>query len=408
MLHPSTKRLIDKLSDMTRKQRVAWTESDDGSVTHDTEGYRVILTPEPHAIFLTDALGRQIETCTPDEFADETDAHGRPYAKFVAELFREAHRHARGTEKAIRTLLQTLDAAEADLEASAPEDSAQGGTSGETEDATEALIDDTAPIEGEQAMTEAVASLAEQINNVPPPPVVDVTDAEAEPAHADLSQNAEPPAQSALEGLTETPAAPDPTPIPPPAPEPAVLDEPKQIQPAPGTAYGGGFFGTYGGVGQYTGPPDLALTDEPAAAAPRPPAEPETAQAPESQPGPLTGQRISLSSIPYGFGLGAVNSSPSEVDVPPVAPVQAHVPEAQTPAEPAPPRRLIDGTVDLPDPVPDTGAGWVVREPTPDIDPAAAYSEVSLDDVRDSNPPDPDSPTPDPGANPVRRFNPWN
>jgi hypothetical protein len=38
MLHPSTKRLIDKLSEMTRKQRVAWSEGENGAITHDTEG----------------------------------------------------------------------------------------------------------------------------------------------------------------------------------------------------------------------------------------------------------------------------------------------------------------------------------------------------------------------------------
>ena len=60
MLHPSTKRLIDKLSDMTRKQRVTWTEGENATVVHDTEGYRVVLTPEPHSVLLTDVLGREI------------------------------------------------------------------------------------------------------------------------------------------------------------------------------------------------------------------------------------------------------------------------------------------------------------------------------------------------------------
>ena len=36
MLHPSTKKLIDKLSEMTRKQRVSWIEGENGfcSITH--------------------------------------------------------------------------------------------------------------------------------------------------------------------------------------------------------------------------------------------------------------------------------------------------------------------------------------------------------------------------------------
>ncbi|KCZ87340.1 hypothetical protein [Hyphomonas johnsonii] len=109
MLHPSTKRLIDKLSEMTRKQRVAWVEGDDGTVMHDTEGYRVVLTPEPHAVLLTDALGKEIETCPAEDFIDEQDSSGRPYTAFIADLYREAHRHARGAERAISTLLKGLE-----------------------------------------------------------------------------------------------------------------------------------------------------------------------------------------------------------------------------------------------------------------------------------------------------------
>ena len=71
MLHPSTKRLIDKLGDMTRRQKVTWQEAENGQMTHDTEGYRVTLTPDPYGVLLTDAQGREIETCSPSDFNDE-------------------------------------------------------------------------------------------------------------------------------------------------------------------------------------------------------------------------------------------------------------------------------------------------------------------------------------------------
>jgi hypothetical protein len=116
MLHASTKRLIDKLDEMTRKQRVSWEESDNGSIKHDTEGYRVTLTAAPHSLLLTDTLGREIETCSPEDFAGETDVDGRPYTEFVEDLYREAHRHARGAEKAISALLNSLDEADAEDE----------------------------------------------------------------------------------------------------------------------------------------------------------------------------------------------------------------------------------------------------------------------------------------------------
>ncbi len=399
MLHPSTKRLIDKLNDMTRKQRVAWTESDDGSVTHDTEGYRVILTPEPHAIFLTDALGRQIETCTPDEFADETDGNGRPYAKFVAELFREAHRHARGTEKAIRALLETLDAADTDIEAAPVPSVAPALTSVDSGEGSEDPIDETAPIEGEQAMAEAVASLAEQINNAAPPtaPMLDVAaeavlaDVAAEVALTEVATDVDLAEEVGARASAE------------PTPE---GEEAVEAPPSPGTAYGGGFFGAYGGIGQYTGPSAETPVQEPAAEPALPPPEPEAAPNPAPRPAPVTGQRISLSSIPYGFGLGAV-SSPAPSDG--VVPAAQEPPAAAQPdpaATPAPAMRVIDGTVDLPDPVPEPDAGWVVRDAQPDDDADAQFPSPSLTDGQDTGAPDPD--TPPSGPNPARRFNPWN
>jgi len=164
MLHPSTKRLIDKLSEMTRKQRVAWSEGENGTITHDTEGYRVVLTPEPHAVLLTDALGKEIESCTPDEFLDETDAAGRPYTAFVADLYREAHRHARGAEKAIHTVLKGLETIEAEP-AVQPEIAMDPAELVEDPgDDTDSLPEAYPEVEGQNDMTRAVASMADEVN----------------------------------------------------------------------------------------------------------------------------------------------------------------------------------------------------------------------------------------------------
>lgn len=121
MLHPSTKRLIDTLGERTRQKKVEWAESDSGSVTHDTEGYRVEITPEPHTIFLLDALGKELDKVEPHEYNDATDDDDRPYSQFVSELFREAHRHARGTERAIELLLAGLADTDEDAEEETPE-----------------------------------------------------------------------------------------------------------------------------------------------------------------------------------------------------------------------------------------------------------------------------------------------
>jgi hypothetical protein len=176
MLHPSTKRLIDKLGDMTRRQRVTWQEAENGQMTHDTEGYRVTLTPDPYAVLLTDAQGREIETCSPYDFNDEFDADGRPYALFVEELYREAKRHARGAEEAISAVLAGLTAVETDV-GDEPADliddaDAEAMPEASGEDAVEDPLDDSSPLEPEAYLeldsqsdiTSAVASLASQVN----------------------------------------------------------------------------------------------------------------------------------------------------------------------------------------------------------------------------------------------------
>ncbi|MFN3911269.1 hypothetical protein [Hyphomonas sp.] len=395
MLHPSTKRLIDKLSDMTRKQRVTWTEGENGTVVHDTEGYRVVLTPEPHAVLLTDALGREIETCLPEEFADDVDSHGRPYARFIAELYREANRHARGTEKAIRTLLAGLDAVETE-----PAEVAAAALLGEPD----ATTDETAPLESETEITAAVATLADQINGAPAAPET------APPLAEEVAPEPDP------EPVAELIAAPEPAPMPVPEPEPELEPEPapepeRLIETAPAPempmeAPAGsvevapldeepGAFGTFGAFQAVEAPPEPAPEPEPAplpepvaeAVAPEPAPEPEPALAV-----PTLSQPISLSSIPFGFGLGAAQrvGAPAPEPKPPV--------EAELSAPSEPPQRIvIDGTLDLPESMAEDFDDAILAEPYPPQVPLAGP-----DDLQDEMAPRPA----DPGA--PRRFNPWN
>ncbi len=396
MLHPSTKRLIDKLSEMTRKQRVTWTEGENATVVHDTEGYRVVITPDPHTVLLTDGMGREIETCTPEEFADDVDSHGRPYPKFIAELYREAARHARGTEKAIRALLAGLDSAEA--EAPAPDAPVVPGV--QVIDVPDATTDETAPIESETEITAAVATLADQINAAPPAPA---PGPEPEPVIA--VQAPEPDSQP------EPPLEPAPavTKVVPKAPAPSVDVSPLTKEP--------GSFGTFGVFEQVSAkqepvqapepePAFEAITTEAApeieptpeqvltvtAPEPEPEPEPEPQPAPTPAPAaPTLSQPISLSSIPFGFGLGAAQraGTPSHPSTTPPSP-EPHVSEA-------PARIVIDGTLDLPDLSPEdfdtVTAADPYPQPAPRTDPLEMPGESS-------------PPAPEPG-NP-RRFNPWN
>tara|TARA_R100001244_G_scaffold28980_1_gene28252 strand:+ start:4396 stop:6048 length:1653 start_codon:yes stop_codon:yes gene_type:complete len=213
MLHPSTKRLIDKLGDMTRRQKVTWQEAEDGRMTHDTEGYRVTLTPEPYAVLLTDAQDREIETCSPSDFADDIDSDGRPYTLFVEELYREAKRHARGAEEAISAVLAGLDAVEIDagdspseLAEDAVEQNAEAVDVAAGEDTVEDPLDDSSPLEAEaywemdsqSDITSAVASLANQVNTPFPATPVDfetiddISDDAAEPSTGTFGTQAMP------------------------------------------------------------------------------------------------------------------------------------------------------------------------------------------------------------------------
>lgn len=435
MLHPSTKRLIDKLSDMTRKQRVTWTEGENATVVHDTEGYRVVLTPEPHAVLLTDALGREIETCLPEEFADDIDSHGRPYSKFVAELYREASRHARGTEKAIRTLLAGLEAVEAEPE---PEIAAPAAA---TLDQPDATTDETAPLESETEITAAVATLADQLNAAPPAVV-------AEPEAEAVAAEPEPPParEPEPEPVVEMAAAPEPEPEleAEAESEPALLIEtataPEMIVEEPAAsvevaplADEPGSFGTFGAFLGSPAPAETATEMDPsepvemappapepeaqtepepgpateeivpeplpgpepvaAAEVPPPAPEPEPAAAAAAAPAvPTLSQPISLSSIPFGFGLGAAQrtSAPAPEPKPPVEP------EPAAAAEP-PTRLVIDGTLDLPEMLPQDFDDAASAEPYPPSTPQAGPAD--LPDDAPVRPAEPGAP---------RRFNPWN
>lgn len=380
MLHPSTKRLIDKLSEMTRKQRVTWTEGEDAAVVHDTEGYRVMITAEPHSVLLRDALGREIETCTPEEFGDDVDAHGRPYAKFIAELYREAARHARGTEKAIRTLLAGLDSADTEPVAVPPAPALQ------LVDAPDATTDETAPIESETEITAAVAHLADQINAAvpdrellagPEPKVV------AEPAFS----------------LPEPEPEPEPETEPGPAPVTAApfthvaeihAEAPARSVDVAPLVEEPSSFGTFGAFERSGGEPAAGRAPErvPAEAE----GEPEPAMQLQPAPGvPTLSHPISLSSIPFGFGLGAAQraGAPSHPSTTPPEP-------EKTAGEKAPARIVIDGTLDLPDMAPgefDDAAADVYPPQAPNTDPLELPGESAPG-------------APEPGA--PRRFNPWN
>lgn len=109
MLHPSTQKLIEKLSELTGQHKIAWSSGENGSVVYDTEGYRVALTPEPHEVILLDPLGKELERAGAEELGAATTSAGASFTALAASMFKEAVRVARGTETAIGRVLAGLE-----------------------------------------------------------------------------------------------------------------------------------------------------------------------------------------------------------------------------------------------------------------------------------------------------------
>lgn len=500
MLHASTKRLIDKLDEMTRKQRVSWEESDNGSIKHDTEGYRVTLTAAPHSLLLTDTLGREIETCSPEDFAGETDVDGRPYTEFVEDLYREAHRHARGAEKAISALLSSLD--EADTEDETETETSAPLSKPESFEHPEDGGDDSYPLEehelpepeyeGQADMQAAIAAMADQVNTAPPPatrvaeeteldvapePVPEpIVEAPAMPAAAEAPAEdvtpvpePEPVAETepyapfagsedtartyAVAAEFEAPAAPEP-PLAvedtvteaaeealaaeepfggendvwesirnagaeddTPAAEPdAPAEDPAAPAQRPAPVFGSGIFsGSMSDLSRYRSTETEAAPEPAPEPVPEPAAETAAEQESAPEPEPEAPRSFSLSGITSGFGLGSTHA--------------AHRTEPRAPAAAAEPaeRDLIDGTVDLPDDMPEEAEPDPTQEWRMEQDAEFGFTEADLKPGIPAEPlpavsettsatPEPQAPVEKSGpesegaqpARPARRFNPWN
>jgi hypothetical protein len=337
MLHPSTKRLIDKLDEMTRKQRVAWEESENGAVTHDTEGYRVTLTAPPHSLLLTDTLGREIETCTPEDFAGETDASGRPYADFVEDMYREAHRHARGAEKAISALLSALDQAAADA-------AAEAEAAPETFEHVEDEGDESRPLEdhempeyeGQADMQAAVAAMANQVNRPPESETTDTPEAGSVP-ESEPAPEPEPAPQPAFASAAPV-FAPEPDPAPvAAAPEPEAPAEP--YAPFAGSEESARVYATAAEFAAPAEPEPVAVVEE--TQAPEPFAETPPA---EAEPEPFSSEETVWDTIRNaGHAAPEAEAPPAQPEpaqpeamAQPVEEVQSEPPPPEAPAEPAP------------------------------------------------------------------------
>ena len=86
MLHPSTRKLIDKLYEMTEAAKITWAEGDADTCIYDTEGYRVTIGQTPTHLVLSDAGGRILETVTESMLKNVRTGVGETYALKVDDL----------------------------------------------------------------------------------------------------------------------------------------------------------------------------------------------------------------------------------------------------------------------------------------------------------------------------------
>jgi hypothetical protein len=116
MLHPSTRKLIDRLAEMTELGKLDWTEGENGSLVYSTEGYSVCLPEGAQEIIIQSIDGKELERAAAEDLASTMSEHGTSYAQIVADMGAEANRYARGTETAISSLLAGMAEPEAPVE----------------------------------------------------------------------------------------------------------------------------------------------------------------------------------------------------------------------------------------------------------------------------------------------------
>lgn len=149
MLHASTRKLIDRLAEMTELNKLDWTESDAGQIIYSTEGYSVSLTEEPNELVITSKDGKELERANAEELAATQNDDGVAYTTIVGAMTAEAARIARGTEAAISSLLAGMEERAAEPEVAAIEETPT------EEELTEDQVDDTNIVDADSIETVA-------------------------------------------------------------------------------------------------------------------------------------------------------------------------------------------------------------------------------------------------------------
>lgn len=251
MLHALTKRLIERIHQMSMERRIAWSADDLGSqCSFAADGFSVELLQGQAgpSVHIRNADGVIIERATPTDLGEERNAEGVSYHAMVADAFVLARRSALGVDAALERILLSLDGASAEETAQADTETVdEAATAFEAETAS-----DQTSFSGEQSATSSKESaiaadlsapeeLFEADMEIPEADAgPDVLDEEIEPsAPLDAAADAERDVaaampESAEQLVLEAPEAADQMPAPVPD-ELAALPSPSDTDPTPDT-----------------------------------------------------------------------------------------------------------------------------------------------------------------------------
>ncbi len=171
MLHISTQKLIEKLLERTQKGTIDWKEREPEGVILETEGYVVELTGSPATVKLSHVNGRLLEDVTTEVLESAQDSTGRTFASIVTELAGEANRFAKGTEQAIASILDAVEASTTPIKKSGPAFPGQPHTDASpsvSEEQTESSVKTNSDPATEAGMSAAVVKMVAEINGSTP------------------------------------------------------------------------------------------------------------------------------------------------------------------------------------------------------------------------------------------------
>ena len=111
MLHPATRKLLERLHERTLDGAPLW-RRDGGAIVVDASGYQVRLAVEEPAYALNDDQGRPLEAAGTEALSSARADDGRTYAELVRETVTLALRHISGVDEAIDRFLSGIETPE--------------------------------------------------------------------------------------------------------------------------------------------------------------------------------------------------------------------------------------------------------------------------------------------------------